>query len=87
MSSEKMLFAEYLKRLIEEKGCSIYDEIGIDGQFGLTWKHLIEFLETTPEFHNEIFKTLTKIDFFNLNIFDYLIHLANGMIKCANLDT
>jgi hypothetical protein len=70
----------YITTLIEEKGKSIYDEIPLDGHIGLTWEHLIEFIDRCPEYHQQIRRTLVLIDFKNGDIFDYLVHLANGMV-------
>jgi len=71
---------KYLTTLIEEKGHSIHEEITIDGHFGITYKMLIDFVAQMTECHANIRKTLVKIDFCNGDVFDYLGHLANGMV-------
>lgn len=76
----------YLTTLISEKGLNIHDEINIDGCIGLTWNHLIEFIESAKEYHSDIKTMLVKIDFHNGDVFDYLLHLAKGMIKAMGLD-
>lgn len=77
---------EYLTALITEKGHSVEDEIKIEGQFGLTWQHLIEFIETQPSYHSDIKSTLCRIDFVYGDVFHYLTHLANGMIAATQGD-
>ena len=72
---------KYLITLIEEKGKSIQDEIQIEGHFGLTYEMLIDFIEQMPQYHKEIKTTLVKIDFMNGDVFHYLNHLAQGMVK------
>ena len=71
----------YLTTLIEEKGQSIENEIKIDGHFGLTWEMLLDYIEDAPQYHKQIKDTLVKIDFLNGDVFHYLTHLANGMLK------
>ena len=71
----------YLIKLIEEKGRQTTDEIVIEGHFGLTWNVLIEFIEGAPEYHDQIRTMLVKIDFKNGDVFHYLTHLAQGMVK------
>lgn len=71
----------YLINLIEEKGVEIEATINIDGHIGLTWLMLIDFIDTVPEYHDEIRKTLVSIDFQNGDVFHYLKHLATGMVK------
>lgn len=70
----------YLKKLIEEKGCSVEDTIDLDGHIGLTWAMLIDFIAQMPETHQAIRTTLVKIDFKNGDVFHYLTHLAKGMV-------
>ena len=59
--------AQYLTTLIEEKGKSLDDVIGIDGHYGLTYEILIEFIaQPSMEIHVTGIKTmLVKIDFAN----------------------
>ncbi|HHJ3080365.1 TPA: hypothetical protein ACPVZG_004216 [Vibrio parahaemolyticus] len=78
---------EYLTALITEKGQSVENGPSIDGHIGLTWQHLIDFIDTVPEYHGEIRKTLVKIDFHNGDVFHYLTFLSNAMIKAKSLDT
>ncbi len=75
---------KYLIKLIEEKGRQIDDNIIIEGNYGLTYESLIDFIEKMPIYHEEIRKTLVKIDFKNGDVFHYLDHLAAGMV--ARLD-
>ncbi len=72
---------KYLTTLIEEKGKSIDDEIQIEGHIGLTYEMLIDFIEEQKQYHKQIKDTLIKIDFKNGDVFHYLNHLANGMVK------
>ncbi|MDS1821128.1 hypothetical protein QX249_10690 [Vibrio parahaemolyticus] len=78
---------EYLTALITEKGQSLENGPNIDGHIGLTWEHLIDFIETIPAHHEEIRKTLVGIDFQNGDIFHYLTFLSDAMIKAKGLDT
>lgn len=72
---------KYLTELIEEKGVSLDASINIDGHYGLTYGMLVDFICRIPEYHGEITETLIKIDFANGDVFHYLKHLANGMVK------
>ena len=72
---------KYLITLITEKGKSVDTELNIEGHFGLTYGMLIDFIAEAKEYHKTIKDTLVKIDFLNGDIFHYLQHLANGMIK------
>lgn len=72
---------DYLCTLINEKGVSIYEEIQIEGHFGLRWSDLIDFIVSLPEYHQKIKDTLVKIDFLNGDVFHYLNYLANGMVQ------
>lgn len=77
---------KYLTKIITEKSVSIDSPIKIEGQHGLNWSHLIDFIDTMTPFHSEIKDTLVKIDFHNGDIFKYLNHLAKAMIKAKGLD-
>ena len=71
----------YLTNLIEEKGKSLDTEIELEGHFGLTFEMLVDFISQAKEYHAEIRKTLVMIDFKNGDVFHYLNHLAQGMVK------
>lgn len=71
----------YLTSLIEEKGRSLQSEITLEGHIGLTWEMLIDFIEPMTEHHSTIRTTLVKIDFLNGDVFHFLTHLADGMVK------
>ena len=71
----------YLTTLIEEKGKSLDSTINLDGHFGLTYGMLVDFIESMEMYHEQIKTTLVKIDFMNGDIFDYLNHLALGMVE------
>ena len=71
----------YLTTLIEEKGKSLDSTINLDGHFGLTYGMLVDFIESMEMYHEQIKTTLVKIDFINGDIFDYLNHLALGMVE------
>lgn len=81
-----MSMKTYLTTLIEEKGRSTEDEININGHFGLTWQHLIDFIETQPSYHHDIKSMIVRIDFKNGDVFHYLTHLAAGMIAARGLN-
>lgn len=71
----------YLTNLIEEKGKSLDTEISIDGHIGLTYEMLVDFIVEAKPYHKQIRTTLVKIDFHNGDVFHYLQHLAEGMVK------
>lgn len=71
----------YLINLIEEKGQSLDSEIQIEGHFGLTYGMLVDFICEAKQYHGQIKNTLVAIDFKNGDVFHYLNHLANGMVK------
>lgn len=74
----------YLEALITEKGTDLEADINLDGHFGLTWQMLVDFIvEQAPEHHASIRTTLVKIDFLNGDVFDFLTHLAKGMVKAC----
>jgi hypothetical protein len=82
-----MPIQEYLETLIKEKGSDKSASINKPGHIGLTWANLIEFIEVNcdEEQKAQIHCILAKIDFNNGDIFDYLNHLANGMIEASGL--
>ena len=71
----------YLENLITEKGKDLNDDLCLDGHFGLTYQMLVDFIVSMPVYHKQIRNTLVKIDFHNGDVFHYLNHLANGMVK------
>lgn len=75
----------YLTNLITEKGVSVDVDIKKEGHIGLTWRHLIEFIEVMPEQHEQIRTTLVKIDFMNGDVFHYLNFLIDAMINAKGL--
>lgn len=76
---------KYLTDLITEKGKNVDDAIGIPGHYGLTWNHLIEFIENHPEYHKKIKDNLVVIDFNNGDVFHFLKYLAEGMIETMEI--
>ena len=71
----------YLNNLITEKGTNLESTINLEGHFGLTYEMLVDFICEAKEYHTQIRTTLVKIDFMNGDVFHYLNHLANGMVK------
>ena len=77
----------YLNNLITEKGQDLDSfmpgliEDPIFGENMLTYETLIDFIVKNKAYHSQIRKTLVMIDFKNGDVFHYLTHLANGMIK------
>ena len=72
---------KYLTNLITEKGKNIESDMNINGHIGLTWEMLIEFICSMKQYHKQIRMTLVKIDFMNGDVFHYLNHLTQGMLK------
>lgn len=71
----------YLTNLITEKGTDLEDCIELDGHISLTYQMLIDFICGMPEYHPQIRKTLVMIDFKDGDVFHYLNHLTQGMVK------
>lgn len=71
----------YLTNLITEKGSRLDRTLDLDGHIGLTLGDLVDFIDTMPEHHAAIRKTLVMIDFKNGDVFHFLNHLAQGMAK------
>lgn len=71
----------YLNNLITEKGQNLDSTINLDGHFGLTYGMLVDFICDAKDYHSQIRTTLVKIDFMNGDVFHYLNHLAEGMVK------
>ena len=71
----------YLETLITEKGKSLDADLNIDGHIGLTYQMLVDFIVEAKQYHKQIRATLVKIDFLNGDVFHYLNHLAEGMVK------
>lgn len=80
----------YLQTLISEKGGDIeaaLPQFEAVGHFGLCYLNLVEFISTMPKnIQEQIRKALVHIDFINEDVFEYLNHLTNGMIKATNMD-
>jgi len=78
----------YLTRLIEEKGRELDEWILTnEGQIGLTWQHLIDFVSSMPaETKEKVRKTLVLIDFKNGDVFHFLTHCARGMVDALGLN-
>jgi len=74
----------YLELLITEKGVSLECDIDLEGHVGLTYQMLVDFIVGQAVlYHEKIRMTLVKIDFNNGDVFDYLDHLAEGMVKAC----
>jgi len=77
-------FKTWIETLIKEKdikGKSLSDNIPLKDHIGLTWQMLVDFLADLPsEQRKQIKSSLSYIDFKNGDIFDYLLHLAKGML-------
>lgn len=71
----------YLETLITEKGKYLDDFIEIDGQIGLDYNMLIEFIEAFPDTHKRIKSRLVHIDLKNGDVFAYLNYIAESMLK------
>lgn len=73
----------YLTNLIVEKGARTDDlvELEVEGHFGFTWDNLIEYIDQSPEYHEQIKSKLVLIYFLNGDVFHFLNYLANGMVK------
>lgn len=79
--TDKTEIRVYLENLITKKGRDINEEITLDGVYGLTWVELLDFIDGMPAYHADIRRTLVMIDFKNGDVFHYLTHLAEGMVK------
>jgi hypothetical protein len=74
-------FISYMKKLIEEKGGSLDDEIVIDGHFGFTYQMLVEQMARYKDVSKRIKNMLVAIDFKNGDIFQFLDGLAVSYVK------
>jgi len=85
MTSESSI-SQYLITLISEKGRDIDANLDIEGN--VTYRHLIDFINDVArdEDKKRIKGTLVNIDYSNGNVFHYLDHLVNGMLKAKKLD-
>ncbi|MBD80205.1 MAG: hypothetical protein CL840_14925 [Crocinitomicaceae bacterium] len=84
----KQSISQYLEALITEKGRDIDADLNKPGHIGLTYRNLIEFIENEAAEHDQatIRKNLVAMDFANADVFHFLDHLVDGMIKAQNLD-
>ena len=75
----------YLQNLVIEKGKSLDTDV-LQGHIGLDYNMLIDYIDAATEHHEAIRAMLVKIDFHNGDVFHYLEHLANGMVKALGMD-
>lgn len=75
---------KFLTTLIKEKGKSLDTEITIEGNFGVTYEMLVDYIQGAKEYHAQIKNTLVEIDFKNGDVFHYLDFLAAGMCQAVN---
>lgn len=83
-------FATWMRLLISEKGIEPDAPVAAfenAGHIGLSYDHLVEFAakNATAVQQGAIRKNLALLDVNNADIFDYLNHLMNGMIKALGL--
>jgi hypothetical protein len=83
-------FATWMRLLISEKGTEPTSPVPAfesAGHIGLSYDHLIEFAakNATADQQSAIRKNLVMLDVNNADVFDYLNHLMNGMIKALGL--
>ena len=72
----------YLVNLIEEKGKSLDTEVKIEGHFGMTLGHVVEFIcNLSDKDQKECRNKLVYIDFKNGDVFHFLQYIAEGMAK------
>ncbi len=81
ITTKTNIMRNYLNNLITEKGTTLNSTINLEGHFGLTYEMLVDFICEAKDYHQQIRETLVKIDFENGDVFHYLNHLANGMVK------
>jgi len=74
----------YLTNLLTEKGItnSIYNDMTIDGHFGLTYEMQIDFICSCPKsMQSKIKETFVMIDFKNGDVMHFWNHLTQGMLS------
>jgi hypothetical protein len=78
---------EYILTLFDEKGYDLSEDI-LDGVYGLNIYAVAEYVTTVARRgeQEEIQKMFTRIDFENGDVFDYLEHLAEGMVKAQGYE-
>lgn len=74
----------HIKKLVTEKG-GVFDaplpQFEKVGHVGLSYETLANFVDTMPMvIQSEVKDQLVVLDFNNLDVFDFLDHLINGMI-------
>lgn len=76
-------FSKYLTTLIIEKGKDPSADLNIEGHIGLSYNHLIEFIDNLKDTNikDNIKNNLVKIDFKNGNVFHFLDYLVDAMVK------
>ena len=87
---EHSSFVSWLRDMFTEKGTDVdapvdaFEEVG---HIGLTYGMVFDFLNQLLREQQAAIRTnLVKLDFANADVFDYLNHLTNGMIKVTGMD-
>ena len=73
----------YLKRLITEKGVDLDTVLTLEGNFGFTYRMLIDYIHEAKGCHIKVKDTLVRIDFRNGDVFKYFDHLAKCVCMTA----
>lgn len=77
----------HIKKLVTEKG-RVFDtplpQFEKVGHAGISYETLANFVDTMPmDIQSEVKEQLVILDFNNLDVFDFLDHLINGMIAAT----
>jgi len=79
---------KFISTMLDEKGIDIDKDLNKPGHIGLTYRNLLEFIDSMPkETKAQIKKTFSQIDFRNGDINHYLDFLVNGMIQSMGLNS
>jgi len=77
---------EYIITLFDEKGYDLNEDI-LDGVFGLNVYAVAEYVANARRRDQEtIYDNFTKIDFANGDVYDFLEHIAEGMVKAQGYE-
>jgi hypothetical protein len=72
---------EYILTLFDEKGYDLNEDI-LDGVFGLNIYAVAEYVANARGGDQEtIYDNFTQIDFANGDVYDFLEHIAEGMVE------
>jgi hypothetical protein len=80
-----MTFDEWIDTFLEEKGIDLEDTFEVQGESGtnfMSYGIIVEHMKIAPEHEQTGIKDmLSRIDYFNASVTDYMEHLAQAIAK------